>query len=530
MAMARFRFVSTLFLAALAPLCAALNAELVITNSVVAPDGYPINAIVVNGQTPGPVLSAMKGERFQVNVTDMLVDESMNKSTSIHWHGINQYGSAEMDGASMVSQCPIATEHSFVYDFTPVNQSGSFWYHSHFQLQYCEGLRGALVIYDPLDPYRDMFDIDNASTIITLMDWYHVNAYDVAFTDTPASTLINGVGRYLEGPPVPLSIVTVMPGKRYRIRLMNMACKPNFVFTIDNHVFTVIEADSEYTTPLVVDAIQIFAGQRYSFILNADQPVDNYWIHALPNYDTTFAGGVNSAILRYDGAPNSEPVYRNWTASNPLMEYNLHPLVDPAAPGAAESGGADVSINLESVWDDNMRFLINGYSYTSPSTPILLQILNGNVNASELSPNGSVYTLPPNKTIELSVPGGQPEGPHPFHLHGHTFSVVRSAGSDVYNYDNPVRRDTTSNGISGDNVTIRFRTDNPGPWFFHCHIDFHMEQGMAVVFAEDTNGTASALNVTSTWKQLCTTYDALSPTERIVQQHRRRHTKHQIGH
>lgn len=238
-----------------------------------------------------------------------------------------------------------------------------------------------------------------------------MNAYDVAFTDTPASTLINGVGRYLNGPPVPLSVVTVMPGKRYRIRLMNMACKPNFVFTIDNHVFTVIEADSEYTTPLVVDAIQIFAGQRYSFILNADQPVDNYWIHALPNYDTTFAGGLNSAILRYEGAPIAEPVYRNWTASNPLMEYNLHPLVDPAAPGAAESGGADVSINLESVWDDNMRFLINGYSYTSPSTPVLLQILNGNVNASELSPNGSVYTLPPNKTIELSVPGGQPEGP-----------------------------------------------------------------------------------------------------------------------
>ncbi|KAG1738521.1 phenoloxidase [Suillus lakei] len=514
--MAMVRLLSTWCLAALASSCAALNAEFVISNAVIAPDGFSKDAIVVNGQTPGPVLSAQKGERFQVTVTDMLVDESMNKSTSMHWHGINQYGTAEMDGASMVTQCPIASGDSFTQTDLTVDVG--------------EGMRGPLVIYDPQDPYSDLYDVDNGSTILTLMDWYHVNAYDVAFTATPDATLINGLGRYEDGPPVPLAVLNVVLGKRYRIRLMNMACKPNYIFTIDNHAFTVIEADSDLTTPLEVDSIQIFCGQRYSFILVADQPIDNYWIHALPNYDTTFEGGLNSAILRYDGALEMDPIYRNWTTSNPLLEGNLHPLVNPAAPGGAESGGADVSINLETVWDDSTRFLINGYSYTSPSVPILLQILNGSVDASELKPYGSVYTLPANKTIELSIPGGQPEGPHPFHLHGHTFSVVRTAGSDIYNYDNPVRRDTTSNGASGDNVTIRFRTDNPGPWLFHCHIDFHMEEGMAVVFAEDTNGTASALNVTSTWKELCSTYDALSPTERIVEQHRRRHTKHQIGH
>ncbi|KAG2132889.1 multicopper redoxase [Suillus bovinus] len=527
--MAQFRSVSTCFLAALVSSCAALNAELVISNAVVAPDGYEMSAIVVNGQTPGPVLSAQKGERFQVNVTDLLVDESMNKSTTVHWHGINHHGSVEMDGAAMVTQCPITSGHSFVYDFTPVNQSGSFWYHSHFQLQYCEGMRGALVIYDPQDPYLGMYDVDDESTIISLADWYHMNAYDVGPSDNPASTLINGVGRYPGGPPVPLSVVHVTPGKRYRIRLMNIACRPNFVFTIDNHVFTVIEADSEYTTPLEVDSIQIYAGQRYSFILTADQPIDTYWIHAVPNYDSTVAGGLHSAILKYDGAPVVDPVHRNWTRNNPLLEQNLHALVDPAAPGVAEPGGADMSINIETVWDGHMRFLINGYTYTSPPTPVLLQILNGNLDASQLKPYGSVYTLPANKTIELSIPAGQPEGPHPFHLHGHPFSVVRSAGSDVYNYVNPVRRDTTSNGASGDNVTIRFRTENAGPWFLHCHIDFHLEQGMAVVFAEDTNGTASTLDISNSWKQLCSTYDDASPvTERAVEQHRQRHMKHKI--
>lgn len=86
---------------------------------------------------------------------------------------------------------------------------------------------------------------------------------------------------------------------------------------------------------------------------------------------------------------------------------------------------------------------------------------------------------------------------------------MRSAGSTEYNYDNPIWRDVVSTGTpaAGDNVTIRFRvscyhyplpcnrsltvlqTDNPGPWFLHCHIDFHLEAGFAVVMAEDIPDT-----------------------------------------
>lgn len=38
---------------------------------------------------------------------------------------------------------------------------GTYWYHSHFQNQYCDGLRGALVVYDPEDPHRGRYDIDD---------------------------------------------------------------------------------------------------------------------------------------------------------------------------------------------------------------------------------------------------------------------------------------------------------------------------------------------------------------------------------
>lgn len=52
----------------------------------------------------------------------------------------------------------------------------------------------------------------------------------------------------------------------------------------------------------------------------------------------------------------------------------------------------------------------------------------------------------------------------------HNFDVVRSAGNSTYNFVNPVRRDVVSAGLAGDNVTIRFQTDNAGPWILHWFV------------------------------------------------------------
>ncbi|KAI0311398.1 Cupredoxin, partial [Amylostereum chailletii] len=92
-----------------------------------------------------------------------------------------------------------------------------------------------------------------------------------------------------------------------------------------------------------------------------------------------------------------------------------------------------------------------------------------------------------------------------FHLHGHNFWVVRSAGNSTYNWDNPIKRDVVSTGATGDLVTFRFTTDNPGPWFLHCHIDWHLIAGLAVVFAEaPTEVTESP---TQGWRDLCPAYN-----------------------
>ncbi|KAF8962469.1 laccase [Flammula alnicola] len=490
------------------------SADLVIANAYIQPDGYNRSAVLAGSsasavQFPGPVITGSKGDTFIMNVVDSLSDTTMLTSTSIHWHGLFQEGSAWADGVVGVAQCPIISGDSFQYQFSVPDQAGTFWYHSHHSTQYCDGLRGALVVYDPADPYLSDYDVDDESTIITLADWYHTVAPSAGAVPTADSTLINGLGRYSGGPTSNLSVITVSSGKRYRFRLISMSCDPNFTFSIDDHNLAI---DGQNVQPLVVDSIQIFAGQRYSFILNANQTVSNYWIRANPNVGTTgFTGGLNSAILRYSGADAVDPA-TNISLANTLLETNLHPLTNPAAPGNATSGGADVNLNMLITFSGT-GFSVNGASFAPPTVPVLLQILSGASTAADLLPSGSLYVLPANSVIEVSLPGGSAGSPHPFHLHGHAFSVVRSAGSSTYNYVDPVRRDVVSIGAATDNVTIRFETDNSGPWIMHCHIDWHLELGLAIVFAEDTATIASSNSTIPTaWDSLCPTYDA-APTQ-----------------
>ncbi len=185
------------------------------------------------------------------------------------------------------------------------------------------------------------------------------------------------------------------------------------MFSIDGHNFTVIEADGVNTQPLVVDSVQIFAGQRYSLILQANQPAGNYWMRANPNLGPTgFDNAINSGILHYASAGNSNPTSVQSPSVIPLLETNLHPLENPGAPGQPQAGGADVVLNLALDFDlDTFLFTVNGATFIPPTAPVLLQILSGASSATDLLPSGSVYVLPPNKVIEIVIPALAIGGP-----------------------------------------------------------------------------------------------------------------------
>ncbi|KAK7037629.1 laccase, multicopper oxidase, benzenediol:oxygen oxidorectuctase [Paramarasmius palmivorus] len=502
-------------------------ADLVISNQDVSPDGFTRGAVVAGGTTIGPLIVGSKGDTFKLNVINQLNDNTMLQSTSISKSlmKLSSIGTASsrktVHGQMVLRLLPNAQSRKGIVSFI----------NSMFQIKperfgtiltsYCDGLRGAIVVYDPLDPYRLLYDIDNESTVITLADWYHAKAKTLLFP-TPDTTLINGLGRWSQGTNTPLTVISVVWGKRYRIRVANIACDPAYTFWIDDHNMNIIEVDAVNVVPKVADSFKIYAGQRYSFVLNAIRPVGNYWIRADPNLGVSgFANGINSAILRYVGAPNAEPAASTFTPSNLLQESQVIPLSLVGAPGIPGVGNADVNINLNFAFNGNLKFTVNGVEFVNPTMPVLLQIMSGAQPANNLLPTGSVYSLPANKVVEISMPGG---------LLGieHTFDVVRVAGSSTYNYINPVttidtqtsanshssfqiRRDVVNIGGPNDNVTIRFRTDNPGPWFLHCHIDWHLEAGFAVVFAERTSEWTTSINPPVAWDNLCPKYDSMSP-------------------
>ena len=76
----------------------------------------------------------------------------------------------------------------------------------------------------------------------------------------PDSGLINGVGRYVGGPEVPYAVVNVDQGKRYRLRVLSLSCRPFFTFSIDGHNLTVIELDGIEHDPVEVQNFDIYAG------------------------------------------------------------------------------------------------------------------------------------------------------------------------------------------------------------------------------------------------------------------------------
>ncbi|KAF8586682.1 multicopper oxidase [Ramaria rubella] len=510
-----------------------------VADGLVAPDGFERSAVTVNGITPGPILIATKGDTMIVNVTNCLRDPFMRRSTTIHWHGIYQRGWAQDDGPAGVTQCPIAPENFYAYHLELGEQAGTYWYHSHLSTQYIDGLRGPLIIYDPEDPHRHLYDIDDPTTIITMTDWYQQYTEQLAADwianitaePVPDSNLMNGVGRYSGGPPVKRAVITVQQGKRYRFRLINMSAMVPFRFAVEDHPFTVIEVDGVNHQPITATSLSISAGQRYSVVLTANQRVANYWI-AYPSKflgDTTTAtnpdynGTEAYAVLSYQGAPNGEPVTPQLVVqragmeggSGALQEYQLKPLVNPTPPGG-DRPDVVVKLNFTTTRPGGSttpgvgnKWLVNGAQYITPKIPTLLQILSGHTNMSDFGRNEDTYVLPVNKSIEVQLIG---DADHPFHLHGHVFSVIQSATGPKNLIDPPIRDTVDTNDDLQNPVTIRFRTDNPGPWFLHSHKDWHLEAGLAVVFAEDPEDQRrgpQSLNPSAAWNQLCPIYNAL---------------------
>ncbi|KAL7781260.1 Cupredoxin [Trichoderma afarasin] len=491
-----FTRAAALFAASLGLASAAtVNYDFNITWVTANPDGAFARPVIgINNQWPIPRIEANVGDRIVINVNNQLG----NQSTSLHFHGLFMNGTTHMDGPVGVSQCEIPPGHSFKYDFT-IDQPGTYWYHSHHNAQYPDGLRGPLVIHDPKFPYRKEVDHE---LVLTLSDWYH----DQMQTLLPQFlTKNNPTG----AEPVPKAALMnetqnltlpVEPNKTYMFRVINIGAFAGQYLWIEGHTMRIVEVDGIYTEAAEADMVYISAAQRVSFLLttkndtSANFPIvssmDTTLFDTLPddlNYNVT-------GWLTYDSkATLPEPALVD--ELNPFDDMTLVPY-DKMELLPEPDQVVELDVIMDNLRDGKNYAFFNNITYTKPKVPSLYTAMS----TGDLADNAAVYgefthpfVLKKGEIVQIVV-NNLDSGRHPFHLHGHAFQAIHRSEEEAGTFEDegisesdypsvPMRRDTLVIWPNG-NIVMRFKADNPGVWLFHCHIEWHVASGLLATFVE----------------------------------------------
>ena len=274
--------------------------DLTIGETPIQVDGRQGLAVTVNGSMPAPLLRFREGDTVTLRVHNTL-----DESTSIHWHGILL--PFEMDGVPGVTFPGIPPGETFVYRY-PVTQSGTYWYHSHTGLQEQLGHHGPLII-DPRGSDPVAYDREH---VIVLADWMFESPYVVlarlkkqsdysnyrrpTVGDFFRDVSRNGFGATVEDrlmwgrmrmAPTDIADVTghlytylmngqgpedgwtglFTPGERVRLRFINAAALSYFNLRIPGLPMTVVQADGQHVEPVTVDELQIAVAETFDVIV-----------------------------------------------------------------------------------------------------------------------------------------------------------------------------------------------------------------------------------------------------------------------
>ncbi|WHQ45940.1 copper resistance system multicopper oxidase [Alcaligenes faecalis] len=285
--------------------------------------GSPRMATTVNGSLPAPTLRWREGDTITIRVKNRL-----NETTSIHWHGIIL--PFQMDGVPGISFTGIPPGDTFTYRFK-VQQSGTYWYHSHSGMQEATGVYGAIII-DPAqaDPIRadreyvvqlsDWTDEDPMRVLAKLKmqgDYYNYNQptavdffkdasqmglkaavdkrkmwNEMRMSPTDLADLSANVLTYLMNGTTPAGNWTGLfrPGERVRLRFINGAANTFYDVRIPGLKLTVVQADGVNVEPVTVDEFRFGPGETYDVLV---QPKDDaYTVYAQAMDRTGYARGT----------------------------------------------------------------------------------------------------------------------------------------------------------------------------------------------------------------------------------------------
>lgn len=430
----------------------------------------------------------------------------------------------------------------------------SDFYHGHQAAQGLDGLTGPFIILSREEKENQPIPYDT-DRVVMVQDWYH-DASDGLLRDTlspgsesspaPNGALINGrnkidcslhPGRHCNNSTTRLPTFDVEPGKRHRLRIMNLGGFAWFEVSVDKHLdLPVTEVDGVTVEPASDSTVLVGPGQRYSVILNANQ-LDNsnhlYWFRArMINH--CFAENVipdkgvaaAKAIIRYSHTeppatseerpdlPRTEADSGKFTVEcKDQAPGTYKPLPAVRAPEYAHHSWY-LRVNLEiGNWRLERGFLNKSTIRPQLQSPTLHRVVDGlatgnksfefeGVNDQAFDPKHELVISSKQVEVVDVILQNFDEGNHPFHLHGMQMFILAAGHGYFPGYEalglqpegkglldvgdesivlNPLRRDVTT--VEGFGWTlVRFVADNPGVWLFHCHMIWHAEAGMGMAF------------------------------------------------
>ena len=279
------------------------NFDLSIGEQLVNLTGKKRRAITVNGSLPGPTLRMREGDNISITVNNALQED-----TSIHWHGIIL--PTNMDGVPGLSFDGIKPGQSFTYQFT-LQQSGTYWYHSHSGYQEPLGLYGALIV-EPKEPLTSSYDREH---VIVLSDWsdekpahiysnlkklsHYYNTRERTLSDWVDDVQDNGLQatrsdrqmwNWMRMSDSDLADVTgstytfltngftpeqewrgqFIPGEKVRLRIINASSMTIFDFRIPGVKMKVVATDGQEVQPVDVDEFRIGVAETYDVIVEPE--------------------------------------------------------------------------------------------------------------------------------------------------------------------------------------------------------------------------------------------------------------------
>jgi FtsP/CotA-like multicopper oxidase with cupredoxin domain len=195
-----------------------------------------INAWGYNGNSPGPTIECVEGDRVRI-----IVENGLPDPTTVHWHGLHI--PLEMDGVPGVSQKPIMPGQSFVYEFT-LEQYGTYFYHSHVMQakQVGLGMMGFFIIHPKNPKPWEIVDRDYAYFLHT---WKILpgspNPDTLDMTEFNYFTMNGSTGMFI----TPMSAKL---GERIRIRVTNLSMLTHPIH-VHGHTYRIADWGGGFVPP-----------------------------------------------------------------------------------------------------------------------------------------------------------------------------------------------------------------------------------------------------------------------------------------